>query len=819
MLDRLARQLRYALRVLARSPLFTLTAVLSIAIGLGANTTIFTIANSLLLVPTRGVEDMNRLVDIGRTHNGAGFDTTSYPTYVDLRDGNSVFSGMYAVRFDPKPVSLGGPDGADRAFAQHVSATYFEVLGVKPALGRVFHGRDEQLGVPLREVVLSDAFWQRHFASDPNVVGRDLLLNGDHFTVIGVTPPGHTGTTIVAPDLWVPLTAYAQGMPTDSLLRGRENGWLVLGGRLRPGMTIAQARVEMNARMAALARAYPGAYEGKGLAVAPASRVPGEAGDVVLPIIFVLAAVVGLVLLIACTNLAGIMLARAAARSREVAVRLALGASRGQLVTQFLTESLLVFVAGGAAALLIVRLMTNVLASFLPDTPIPIAIDFALDGRVMAFAAGLALVTGVLTGLVPALASTRASLTSDLKHDTTGGGRHRLRHSFIVIQMGLSLVLLVSAALFLRAFQAAVDVKPGFEVDEIDVASVDFGVRGYNDGQMLAATDEIRDRLAALPGIARVAVGAIVPLGGDGLGLGSLRVAGSSTPAGDADWNVISPEFFETMGLPIVRGRMFTAADRKGALDVAIVNETMARRLWPGADPIGQRLENGNFRPGHEQVDRVFTIVGVARDVKYRWLGDRPRSFIYVPMAQQPWRTPNFFMRRQAGLAPVSGLATSLRGVLKVVDPNLPLVRVTTMRDVADVGLLPQRLAASVAGSLGSVALLLAAIGLYGVTSFTVARRVREIGLRVALGANTRDIKTLVIGQALKLTAIGGGVGLLAAAGLARLISGLLFGISPIDPIAFGGTVTTLVVITVVASYVPARRATQVNPVTALRTE
>jgi predicted permease len=820
MLERLGRQLRYGIRVLARSPLFTLTAVLSLAIGLGANTTIFTIANALLLAPTRGVADMDRLVDVGRTQDGRGFDTVSYPTYADLRDHNSVFTGMFAVRFEPRPVSLGGPDGADRAFSQEVSASYFEVLGVTPAIGRVFHGRDEQFGVPLREVVLSDAFWRRHFASDPDAIGRDLVLNGDHFTIVGVTPRGHTGTTIVAPDLWVPLTAYAQAMPSESLLRGRENSWLVMGARLEPGVTLAQARTEMNARMAALARAYPDAYRGKGLAVEHASRVPGEFGDVIIPIIFALAAVVGLVLLIACTNLAGIMLARAASRSREVAVRLALGASRGQLVAQFLTESLLVFAAGGAAAILIARVMTQVLASFLPETAVPLAMDFALDGRVLAFAAGLALVTGVLTGLAPALASTRASLVPDLKQQSAGGGRQRLRHSFVAVQMGLSLVLLVSSGLFLRAFQAAVDVKPGFDIDPIDIASVDYSVRGYSDDRTISATEEIRSRLAALPGVARAAVGAVVPLGGDGLGLGTLRVAGASEPdSANTDWNVISPEFFETMGLPIARGRAFTSADRAGAPDVAIVNETMARRLWPGADAIGQRLETGNFRPGHEGVDRTFTIVGIARDAKYRWLGDGSRSFIYVPIAQQPWRTPNFFLRHEAGLAPGAGLAAGIRGVLKDVDPNLPLVRVMTLRDVADVGLLPQRLAASVAASLGSVALLLAAIGLYGVTAFTVARRAREIGVRVALGATPGRVKSLIVGQALKLTAIGGSVGLLAAIGLARLISDLLFGVSPLDPIAFGTTVVALLLITVVASYVPARRAAHINPIAALRAD
>jgi predicted permease len=364
-------------------------------------------------------------------------------------------------------------------------------------------------------------------------------------------------------------------------------------------------------------------------------------------------------------------------------------------------------------------------------------------------------------------------------------------------------------------------VKPGFDIDPIDVASLDLGLRPYTDEQVTHVTAQIRDGIAALPGVERVAVGAVVPLGGDGLGLGALRVAGSSQPdTAKTDWNVVSPEFFDTLALPIVRGRTFTAADRAGAPDVAIVNETMARRLWPDADPIGKRLENGIFRPGRaERVDRTYTIVGVAKDSKYRWLGDVPRSFLYVPLAQQPWRTPQFFIRRSPRAAASANLAASVRAVLKDVDPDLPLVRVSSLREFADFGLLPQRLAASVAGSLGSVALLLAAIGLYGVTAFTVARRTREIGLRVALGANPRRVKALVVGQALKLTAIGGAVGLLLAVGMARLISDLLFGVSPLDPIAFGGTVGALVVVTVAASYIPARRAASVNPVVALRSE
>jgi predicted permease len=449
---------------------------------------------------------------------------------------------------------------------------------------------------------------------------------------------------------------------------------------------------------------------------------------------------------------------------------------------------------------------------------VPIAIDFALDGRVVAFAAGLALLTGVLTGLAPALQSTRATLTTDLKMGTAGAGQ-RLRHGFIAAQMALCLVLLVSAALLLRAFNAATLVQPGFDIDPIDVVSLDLSLRGYSDARALEITERILDRLAVMPGVSRVAAAAMVPLSGGGLGLGAIRaVDGVPSGEGNLDWNVVTPEYFETIGLPIVRGRAFAASDRASAPYVAIVNQTMAARLWPGRDPLGQRIEMGDFRPGRERIDHVLTVVGVARDAKYRWLGDQARSFLYVPMAQHPWQTPELFLRRASGVG-TGALTASVRGVLKDIDPNLPLLRSESMREVADVGLLPQRLAASVAGSLGGVALLLAAIGLYGVTAFTVARRTREIGVRMALGASEQGIRRLIVGHALRLTAIGGTIGLAAALALTRLLSGLLFGISPVDPLSFGGTVAALVAITVLASDVPARRAAKVNPVTALRTD
>lgn len=820
MIDRFRQQIRHAVRVLVRAPLFTLTAITSLAIGLGANTTIFTIANALLLAPTRGVEAMDRLVDVGRSTHHAGFDTVGFPTYADLRDHNTVFSGMYAVKFEPRAVSLGGLDGADRAYSQQVSASYFDVLGVQPAAGRFFHTADEHAAGPLRQVVASYAFWQKRFSADPAAIGQTLVLNADAFTLVGVAPQNHTGATILAPDLWVPLNAFARAMATEDLVRSRDSSWLIMGARLKPGVTVTQAQADMDRLMTGLTREYPVAYADKGLVVVHASRLPGLGADVIVPFLGVLAVVVGLVLLVACTNLAGLMLARAASRSREVAVRLALGASRGQIVSQFLTESLLVFVGGCLAAIALSRVMTAVVISFLPSLPVPVAVDFAQDGRVWLFSGALALVTGLLTGLVPALQSTRASMVADLKNDSAAGGRPRLRHSFIAAQMGLCLVLLVAAGLFLRAFEAALDVQPGFDVDAIDVASINLSTRGYADAQLGEVTRDIQTRLAALPGVTGAGAAAVVPLGGDGLGLGALRRPGGA-PAGegDTDWNVVTPEFFETINLPLIRGRNFSAEDRANAPDVAIVNETMTRRWWPGEEALGQRLEVGDFRPGREHVDRVLTVVGVARDAKYRWLGDGPRNFLYVPIAQQAWGSPHFFLRHDGRLASGGGLTGAIRAALKDVDPNLPLVRVAPLRDSADFGLLPQRLAASIAGSLGGVALLLAGIGLYGITAFTVARRTREIGLRMALGASPNRLQALVVLQSLKLTAIGAGVGLLFAAGLARLVSEMLFGVSPLDPVAFGGTVAVLALVAAVASYVPARRAARVNPVVALRTD
>jgi predicted permease len=760
-------------------------------------------------------------VDIGRTTDGRGFDTVSYATYRDLHDRESLFEGVYALRLEPVAMSLGGDAGAERIYGEQVSGSYFDVLGLTASAGTFFRTDEERVGTPLRKIVLTHAFWQSRFAGRQDVVGRDLVLNGEHYTVVGVGPAGFHGTTVLVPDVWVPLTASARGLPADDLLRERENAWLIIGGRLRSGVSLSQAQAYLDAFAADLVRAYPDVYRGRGLAAAAASRIPGVGREFVAPFLGMLMGVVFLVLLVTCLNLSGLLLARTAGRSREIAVRLALGATRRSLAGLQLTETGLLFAGGTIAAVFVAFWASRVLAGALIGLPFPIAVDMAIDWRVLLFTGGVALVAAVLTSLVPAWRGAQVALVPDLKSDASAPRRQRARRVFIVAQLALCLVLVVAAGLFLRALQTASHISPGFDVDAIDVAAVDVALGGYRVEQAPAVTEQIRERLAAIPGVERVGAARMVPLEGGGLGLGGLRRKGRTGPDAeiDTDWNVISPDYLSAVGIPVVRGRHFTAADREGAPAVAIVNERLAGQVWSGEDPIGQVLENGDFRPGRESTIQTLTVVGVARGAKYRWLGESPAPFIYVPLAQQPMREVNFFLRRAGGLPASTPLAPAVRAALRDFDPNLPLVRLQSMRRAADLGMLPQRLAASVAGSLGTLALLLAGIGLYGVIAFAVASRTREIGLRMALGADRARVVRLVVWQGARLALVGGAIGLTIAAGVSRLLSSLLFGVSPLDPATYLVTLGLLALVTLAATCVPARRAARVDPATSLRSE
>ncbi|HXT33539.1 MAG TPA: ABC transporter permease [Vicinamibacterales bacterium] len=819
MFDSWLQDLRYAVRLLRRNPLFALTAVLSLAIGIGANTTIFTIANALLFKPPLGVADASRLVDVGRSQDGQGFDNGSYANYLDIRARNTVFSGIYAYRLGPEPMSLRGKDGAERIYGEMVSTNYFNVLGTPPHIGRLFTSDDSEQPAATPLAVLSHRFWMRRFNGDPAIVGQTLVLNGRPFMVIGVTPEGFHGTTVLTSDLWVPVNMVGELAPRlpPAILTSRESAWLVMGARLKPGVTVGQAQAELANIGRALEQEFPDANRGKGLRVVASSPVPGD-GAPVAAFMAVLMAIVMLVLAIACANVAGVLLARATTRRREIAVRLAIGAGRGRLIRQMLVESTLLFLIGGSGGLVLARLMTGALLSLLPAVPLPIDVTLALDGRAVVFTLTLSLVAAILSGLAPAFHASRAEVVGALKSDTQGGPeRIWLRHAFVVSQVALSIVLVVGAGLFARALQRASEIDPGFDPHGVELATLDLSLGGYTADTGRVFARELIRRVRETPGVQAAALSAVMPLGDRGIGLGGLAVPGVELRNGrrffDVDWNVITPGYFATMKMALLTGRDFSDADREGTPSVVIVNETAARQWWPRQDALGKTLLQETGRPDAPDAVRTLTVVGVARDSKYRNLGEDPRPFVYVPIQQQYMSRTVIAARSAHG----QRLAGELRALLASMNPNLPIVQSLTFDAYSQLGLLPQRIAASVAGSLGLVGVLLAAIGIYGVTAYMVSSRTREIGIRMALGAERASVVRMVLRQGLTLTMIGAAIGLAVAAAASRLLGSLLFGVGATDPLTFIGSTLLFFVVGAAACYVPARRATAIGAMDALR--
>ena len=816
---------RYAARLLRRNPLFALTAALSLAIGIGANTAIFTIANALLFRPPAGVVAPGRLVDVGRSQDGEGFDNSSYPNYLDIRARHTVLDGIYAYRFEPEPMSLGGGTGssagAERIFGGMTTLNYFTVLGTRPHIGRLFASSDSEEPGAAPITVLNYAFWKRRFDGDPGIIGQTLTLNGRPYTVIGVTPEGFHGTSVVTGDLWVPITMVGDLSPrlSESILRSRQSVWLVMGARLKPGVTVRQAQEELAAIGQQLEREFPRENRGKGLRVVAQSPIPGNSGPFAA-FFAVLMGIVSLVLAIACANVAGVLLARATARRREIAVRLAIGAGRGRLVRQMLIESTLLFVLGGAMGLALARVMTTLLLTQLPSLPVPIDMSLPLDLRAVSFTLGLSLVAAVAAGLAPALHGSRADVVGDLKADAQSRpDRQRLRNAFVIGQVAFSIMLVVAATLFVRALERAGAIDPGFDPQGLELAALDLSLARYTPETGRVFANELIQHIRSAPGVQSAALAAMVPLGGGGLGLGGLTVPGSTAQGAgrpfDVDWNVVTPGYFAAMKMRLASGRDFTDADRDGSPSVVIVNETAARRWWPNQDPVGKTLLQQDGRPGAPDATRTLTVVAVARDSKYRNLDEDPRPFVYVPIAQQFVPRVTIVARSTQG----QRLAAELRSVLASLNANLPIVTSVTFEEYAALGLVPQRVAASVSGSLGLVGLLLAAMGIYGVTAYRVTSRTREIGVRVALGAQPGDVVRMVLRQGMRLAFGGVAIGLALAAVAARLLESLLFGVSSTDPAAFVGSAGLFVVIALAACFVPARRAVSVDAMRALRHE
>jgi predicted permease len=808
---------RFAIRLLRKSPLFTLTASLSIAVGIGANTTIFSVANALLMRPLPGLDRPDRLVDLGRTAQGQGFETVSHPYYRSVRERATTVSGVYAYPLEPAPMSLGGRDAAERVYGMVVSGNYFDVLGTRPVYGRLLNDGDDKTvgGQPVS--VISHELWERRFAADPAIVGQSIVLNSHPFTVVGVAPRGFQGTALLRSDLWVPLSMTGVAIPRNPIgVESRQSVWLVMGGRLKDSVTIQHAQAEMNAIASGLQREFPQESVDRGIVVARSSLVPGYI-NMVAAFMVLLMAIVGLVLLIACVNVAGMMLARAANRRREIAVRLAVGAGPGRLIRQLMIEAIVLFAAGGAIGIVLSRWLTSMLLGVLPALPAPVGLDMPTDWRVLTFAVLLSLATALLSGLAPALQASGANLVPALKAEGMDSGlsKLRLRSAFVVGQIAMSLLLVIAAGLFLRALHHAASLQPGFNQDGVDVLTFDLSIGGFTEKTGRPLVRELLQRISAMPGVESATASVDLPLDGGRMGFGRTRVPGVDGDAGniDADWNIVEPGFFRTLQLTLVRGRDFAPTDTPASPRVAIVNEAFARRVWPDQDPIGHHVltDSGPFQQGMSPM----TVIGVAIDAKLMSLNETATPYIYVPLSQRYTAEMSILVKR-AGTA---SAIPQVRALLREMSPNLPLTVALPLSEVTAIGLVPQRVVASVAGSLGIVGLMLAAIGIYGVTAYAVSRRTREIGIRVALGADEGRVLRLVLGQGLVLAGTGVAVGLALAAVGSSLLESLLYGVRGLDPLTFGAACALFAGVTLVATYVPARRAIRIDPTVALRAE
>jgi predicted permease len=807
------RDIRFAARQLSQSRLYAIVAVLSLAVGIGATTTIFSVVNALLVRPRPGIAEQG-LVDVGRSQDGSGFDNLSYPNFRDYREASrQVFVDLAAQCLEPQPLSLADGDTVVRIYGQTVSGNYFDVLGARPQLGRFFTpAEDEAAGRDL-VAVASDRFWREHLAASPGAIGRTLVLNGRTFTLVGVAPSGFTGTTVLGPDVWTPIHALTR----RGQLERRASVWLIGIGRLRPEVPLEQAQAALNTVAADLLRVYPTENRGQGVKLLPSSAFPGEMHAMVSGFLTLLLAFVGLILLVACVNLAGLTLARGTLRRREIAIRLAIGAPRRRLVTQLLTESLVLFVLGGIAGLVLALWLRNLLVALVPHLPVPVAIDLPLDLRVLGFALAVTLACGLLTGLAPALQFSRATLISTLRDAGGGVGQRpslRARNTLVTIQIALSMLLVVAAGLLARSLQHASRIDAGFDPANVEVASLDLTLGGLDETSGRLFVDDLLARVNAMPSVTAASVAVDLPLDGGGFGLGDVRpsdrdgVLGHGGPG--LDWNIVTPAFHETMRIRLVAGRPFDARDRSSGRPVAIVNETLARRLWPGENPLGKRLLNEG--PSGEV---ALEVIGVERDLKYRSLGEAPRPFIYVPLAQRWFSRLTLVVRHEGARSVVP----EVRAIVRQLNPYLPIVDAQSLSSYVSIGLMPQRVGLAIAGSLGLVGLFLAGIGISGVMAYSVARRTREVGVRMALGASRRDVMVLVFRQSAATVTAGIllGCGLALAGG--RALAGLLYGIGPTDPPAYVLAIGLFMAAALAASYAPARRAISVDPVTALRQE
>ncbi len=805
MLQALGGDLRFAFRMLRKSPVFTVVAVLVISLGSGAVTTIFSAMNAIVLRSLPGTTDGASLIAIQRrTPDGSEGVSASFNFYARIRDRSRSLEGVAVWSKVFLSIAAGGEGNA--VYGNIVSGNYFSVLGVRPELGRFFVPAEDQTPLTHPVVVVSHGFWTTRLGADSGAIGRVLRVNGHPYTLIGVTPPHFRGVfTPLETNAWVPMMMQQQLRPLDNL---SDAPWLWMFGRMRPGVTRAEARHELTGLTAAYAAdaSEPNRFRRyTSPEVIGLNGLPGDARDAAFGFLALLLGAAGLVLLIASVNVASMLSARALTRRREMALRTALGAGRARLIRQLLTETLLLFALGAAGGAVIAVFATGALERIPIPAEVPTSLELAPDPRVFGVAVLISLITGVIFGLGPALTAAGKDITTRLRSDSAGGGRKRSFGGNLLItgQLALSLLLLVAAGLFLRALDRGARVKPGFEQLGVATAPLNTLSWGYDSTRGRAFYRELRERVQAIPGVAGASFSERLPLtmvtSADFIQVGGDTVR--------VELGNVDADYFAVLRIAMAGGRGILATDDERAPRVAVVNETMARKYWPDGSGLGRTFD---FR------GQRVVIVGIARDSKYGSLNEVTPPYVYLPLAQV-W-VPAQFLIVQASVAPAELTGAIQRAVL-AIDPELPRPAVTSLLTANSIALWPQRVAAIVTGALGLTGLLLATVGLYGIISYSVSRRTREIGIRVALGARRTDVQGMVVGEGMRLAIVGVVIGLVLAAGATRLLASLLFDVSALDPLTFGAMSLLFVGVALLASWLPARRAAGADPMAALRAE
>ena len=810
----LIADIRYSFRSLLKNPGLTLAAILSLGLGIGANTTIFTWVQAVLFRPIPLAADPSS-IRIAAMQNREGQSRSwSYPNFVDFRDRTKMLD---IVGQDDQTFNIAVDQTAERAWGALVSGNYFEVMGIRPAAGRFFTAKDDVTPGGHPVAVLSYANWQRRFAGDPTVIGKQVTINNTPITIIGVAPEGFIGSFLgVSSAAWVPMAMQKEMMGGDRMNQ-RGNGWFQSIVRLKPGVSAEQAQAEASSIMAQLEQEYPDFNEGRRLRIVQTWEAPFGAGTVLAPLLGVLSVLVALVLVIACANVANLLLSKAVSRRREVAVRLSLGASRTRLIRQLLTESFLLAIVAGITGVVMAYWTMDVIMAFVPPVDMPIDLGLRMDTTTLLFALGVSMVTGLVFGLAPALQASSNQTINALKEEgrSGSGGRTtgRLRNALVVAQVAVCLVLLVGATLFLRSFIAAQSLSPGFDASHVVTASMDMFPSGYTGDRHREFQRRAIEAVQAVPGVESAAFGSRLPLGFGGNNSTSVGVEGYVPRENEEiviNYSTIGPNYFETMGIPIRQGREYNDTDTLQSPRTLVINETMAKRYWPEGKALGGKIRLGQ---------NLAEVIGIVADSKYSSINERPLAQLFFPMSRSETSTLRLFVKTAGDPAP---LVAQVRNAIRGIDATLPVYDARTLNEHMQIAVFAQRMAANLLGAMGVLALLLAAIGLYGVMAYAVSQRTQELGIRLALGASPGSLLGMIVGQGMKLTVIGLAIGLaiaLGAFGSIGAVRSLLPGISPMDPITFVTVPIVLGSIALLASWIPGRRAGKVDPLVALRYE